>query len=300
MLSLEALQLIDLITRTGSFSAAAKACDRVPSAVSYAVKNVEDELGILLFKRSHKSIELTEAGAYFVVEGRRVLECIETLKRESRRIANGWLPRLSVVVDTLVSSERIVALATDFHERFDNVQLNVLASRDVGVWNALMEGKAEIAIGASTQIPVNDKFCWREMGSIEWTLAVGCSHPLAARSEPLTNEDLSRFRTICVDDGHIDVAAQVSDLLPGQHKLVVPDWRRAAQCVEEGLGIGYMPLHVASPKIRAGTLIAKNVAVPRLPRMCCVAWRVDRLSPAMTWLLDYLGGEDKMRQEWLC
>lgn len=54
MLSEQSMQLIDMVARVGSFTAAANKLHKVPSAVSYAVKQVEEDLGVVLFERHHR------------------------------------------------------------------------------------------------------------------------------------------------------------------------------------------------------------------------------------------------------
>ena len=50
-ISLDALQVLDAIDRKGSFAAAASSLHRVPSAVSYSVQKLEQDLGIALFQK---------------------------------------------------------------------------------------------------------------------------------------------------------------------------------------------------------------------------------------------------------
>lgn len=58
------LEVVDAVARTGSFSAAAQELHRVPSAVSYTVRQLETWLAVSLFERRHRDVELTEAGAF--------------------------------------------------------------------------------------------------------------------------------------------------------------------------------------------------------------------------------------------
>ena len=61
-LSLESLEVLDAIARKGSFAAAAESLFRVPSALTYTVRRLEEDLGVSLFNRSGHRAELTEAG----------------------------------------------------------------------------------------------------------------------------------------------------------------------------------------------------------------------------------------------
>jgi len=58
--------LVLAVARRGGFAAAAAELDMGPSAVSHAVKAVEDRLGMPLFARTTRSVSLTEAGSAFV------------------------------------------------------------------------------------------------------------------------------------------------------------------------------------------------------------------------------------------
>ena len=61
-LSLDALQLLDTVARKGSFAAAAEALHRVPSAVTYAARKLEQDLGVELFERKGKQLVMNDMG----------------------------------------------------------------------------------------------------------------------------------------------------------------------------------------------------------------------------------------------
>ncbi|MGZ5048931.1 MAG: LysR family transcriptional regulator, partial [Usitatibacter sp.] len=73
-LTLESLQVLDAIDRRGSFAGAAEDLHRVPSAITYSVRQLEDGLGIELFDRSGHRAVLTDAGRELLAEGRRLLQ----------------------------------------------------------------------------------------------------------------------------------------------------------------------------------------------------------------------------------
>ncbi len=68
------LEVVDAVARNGSFSAAAQELHRVPSAVSYTVRQLEEWLAVPLFERRHRDVELTPAGVWFLQEGRSVIK----------------------------------------------------------------------------------------------------------------------------------------------------------------------------------------------------------------------------------
>lgn len=72
-LSLESLEVLDAIERKGSFAAAAQELGKVPSALTYVVRKLEDDLDVLLFDRRRHRAELTPAGRALLDEGRHLL-----------------------------------------------------------------------------------------------------------------------------------------------------------------------------------------------------------------------------------
>ncbi|MEO7246517.1 MAG: LysR family transcriptional regulator, partial [Rubrivivax sp.] len=73
VLTPEALAMMDTIARSGSFAAAAREMGRVPSALTYSVRQLEEALDVLLFDRRSRQAELTAAGKELLAEGRRLL-----------------------------------------------------------------------------------------------------------------------------------------------------------------------------------------------------------------------------------
>src|SRR4026207_592567 len=65
-------------------------------ALSRQVRDLEDELGFLLFERSAKSVRLTEAGHAFLTEARAVLQRAEEAVKAARTIADGGIGELHI------------------------------------------------------------------------------------------------------------------------------------------------------------------------------------------------------------
>nr|VUD22595.1 transcriptional regulator [Salmonella sp. NCTC 7297] len=68
------LEVVDAVARNGSLAQPRKNCHRVPSAVSYTVRQLEEWLAVPLFVRRHRDVELTPAGVWFLKEGRSVIK----------------------------------------------------------------------------------------------------------------------------------------------------------------------------------------------------------------------------------
>src|SRR5690606_634375 len=92
-----------VIADTGSFAAAARQLRLVPSALTYRVRQMEEALDVLLFDRSARQAQPTEAGQALLSEGIRLLQDIDAVAHRVRRVATGWEPELTIVADGVIS-----------------------------------------------------------------------------------------------------------------------------------------------------------------------------------------------------
>ena len=102
----EALAMMDAIARSGSFAAAARELGKVPSALTYNVRQLEDALDVLLFDRRSRQAQLTAAGEELLLEGRRLLSEMDAVANRVRRVATGWETQLEIGVDDVISRRR--------------------------------------------------------------------------------------------------------------------------------------------------------------------------------------------------
>ena len=83
------LELVDTVARLGSFTAAAEVLHKVPSAISYSIRQMEQELDVVLFRRLPRKVELTPAGEVFLEQARAMLRQMEEVKAQTKRAAHG-------------------------------------------------------------------------------------------------------------------------------------------------------------------------------------------------------------------
>ncbi|KDM91581.1 DNA-binding transcriptional activator PunR [Photobacterium galatheae] len=299
MFSFNDLQVIDVVARRGSFSSAAEELHKVPSAISYTVRSIEEKLAVELFERQHRQVTLTRAGEYFVEEARQLLKQMDQIKLQTQRVANGWAENVSVALDTVVRQSRVSTMVRDFYQAFPDVELHLTMEVYNGVWDALADGRADLVIGATAAIPVSGDFDYRDMGSLNWLFVMSPGHPLARYEFPFEEAELAEYPAICLEDTSRALPKRTTWLMNNQRRIMVPDWSSAFQCLEAGLGIGVVPEHMATPRLNSGRLITRTLANPTPVSPCCLAWNKASLNPALSWLLDYLGDSEQLHREWM-
>ena len=284
-LTLDALQVLDAIDRKGSFAAAAEELHRVPSAVTYSVRQVEDGLGIALFDRKGHRAVLTEAGRELLTEGRRLLRTASDLECRVQQVARGWETELRIALDTLVDLERLLPLLGSFYEENSGTRLRISSEVLGGTWDALASGRADLAIGASGDPPSGRQFATHPLGRVEMVLVAAPSHPLASVPGPVSEQALAAERSISIADTSRLLPPRTVGLLSGQDTLTVPTLQAKVAALVAGLGVGFVPRGVAEAEAVAGRLRILPTETAAASGGLMVAWIPGREGNARRWFL---------------
>jgi DNA-binding transcriptional LysR family regulator len=296
-LSLDALVVLDAIDRRGSFAAAAVELDHVPSAITYTVRRMEEDLDVLLFDRRGHRAQFTAAGRTLLAEGRALLTAAGEIERRVQRVATGWETELRIAVDTLIPLARVYPMVAAFDAhcralRAAHTQLRI--SREVlgGTWDALAEGRADLVLGAPGDAPPGGGYRTRTLAEMTSVFAVAPTHPLATAPEPLSESAIGRHRAVVAADSSRTLAPRSIGILTGQDTLTVPDLEAKLAAQVLGLGCGFLPLAIAAADIAAGRLVTRMMETPRPPQRVHAAWRTLRPGKALAWWIDAIDRAD--------
>ena len=270
----DALAMMDTIARSGSFAAAARELGKVPSALTYSVRQLEDALDVLLFDRRSGQAVLTAAGEELLHEGRRLLAELDAVANRVRRVSCGWETQLTIAVDGVISRLTLFELCEAFYalrpveagSAGPGTRLRLRTEVLSGTWEALLAGEADLAIGVgigSSSPPAGVSI--EPLGAIDFVFAVAPHHPLAAREEALSDAELLGHRAVAVADSARRQAPLSFNLLPGQEVFTVASLQAKLEAQLRCLGCGFLPEPIAREHIRAGHLVVKATqrATPR-------------------------------------
>ena len=304
-LTLDALNVLDAIDRRGSFAAAAEELFRVPSAISYTMQKLEQDLDAPLFDRAGHRAVLTPAGRTLLEEGRQLLTAAHELEGQVKRIATGWETELRIAVDTIFPTTTLLPLVQDFFiqqastntsderddgNHFTSKGTQIQLQQEVlgGSWDALISNRSDLVIGASGDGPTGSGYSTLLLGEFEMLFAVAPNHPLAKMEEPISSTEIQKYRAVAVADSSRDLPPRSIGLLTGQQVLTVPDMQSKLDAQIQGLGVGYLPQHWITEAINRRQLVVKSVqGVSNTPRLYA-AWRSDNHGKALQWFVAQL------------
>ena len=143
-LTLEALRVMDAIDRRGSFAAAADELGRVPSALSYTMQKLEEELDVVLFDRSGHRTKFTNVGRMLLERGRVLLEAADKLTTDAEALSRGWETHLTIVTEALVPTPDLFPLIEKLATK-SNTQLSIITEVLAGAWERLEQGRISLS-----------------------------------------------------------------------------------------------------------------------------------------------------------
>ncbi len=297
-ITIDALKVLDAIDRKGSFAGAAGELFRVPSAISYTVQKLEEDLNVSIFDRSGHKAVLTPAGRYLLDEGRSLLEAAENLAHSTQQVAQGWETRLRIGFNSLLPAECLFPVIAEFQKLGVPVDVQIIEEVFAGAWDALQSRRVDMVVGADQLSKPAGSFTTKALGDVPFVFAVAANHPLAGASAPLTESEIARYPAAVAADTSRSLPPGHAGIFRRQRTITVSNIDQKIAVQQAGLGVGWLPQPRICHQLAEGSLVAKEVHEPRTPISIHLARHSDDKGKALMWFWNQLGQEGALRH-WL-
>lgn len=245
--------MLDAVARLGSLAAAARELHRVPSAVHYTMRGLEEAVGVVLLEREGHTVSLTAAGRRVLDEGREVLRRAQRLEQVAQSLSEGWEPELKVVVDGAWPIGTVTAVMRQLAERGVPTRLSVDVETIDGVLHRFEADQAQVMIALGLED--GGRLRGLPLGPLEMVLVVAPAHPLAGQPA-LTRDALAEHVDLVVKDSSPAYALRPREAFLGsRHVIRLSDFHAKRQALLDGVGYGWLPAHLASADLAAGRLV---------------------------------------------
>ncbi len=303
MIQADAIEAVQVVAHYQNFSLAARHLHKVPSAISYTVKKLEEQLGVQLFIRDNRRVEITPAGEHFLKESRKILTDLNKLKHSTRAAASSGETEFRVVLNNIVCQEAIYDFINAFNKANPHTRLVVNGEIYNGSWDSLFHQRCDLVIGAPQHIPEvivsNSRFRCASMGRVRWLLVMSPEHPLNAIERKLTRDDLNAHITIAIEDTVRTFSSGEDWYNIYSRRLKVPNFSNAIECAVRGIGVTALPYHFACYYLEQGLLVSREVDDTAWNTQCYLAWNEEKRGSALSWCLDWLGDEQQLSTAFL-
>jgi DNA-binding transcriptional LysR family regulator len=246
---LDAIEALDCVVELGGVAPAAARLNKVQSAVSYQLRKLEEQLGISIIDRRGYRIRLTPAGEAVLTEGKRLLSQASRLESVAHLFAQGWEPRLTMIVDGILPLQPVFkALRTLAEERVPT-RIQVKVAFLGGVQKEFERDRADLML-VKDYAP-DTKLVATALPEIECILCVAPSHPLA-RKRSVGLEDLREHVELSIQDS--SGSGDDRHMFGGERVFYLSGFMAKLEALHMCLGFGWMPEYLVKDLLRRRAL----------------------------------------------
>jgi DNA-binding transcriptional LysR family regulator len=196
------LRHFTVIAEAGSFSRAAERLWLGQPALSSQIRRLETELGLQLFERRPRGVELTEAGELFLERARTALVALDAAQATGADFAAGLVGSVRVGITSEVRSSLLASLLHDFGQTRPDIEVTTIEAHSGTLLRSLADRRLDVVVAPSSFGPADLRRT--QLGREPWVVLIGAGHRLAAPG-PIVAAELDGEQVIVT--GHRDGAA---------------------------------------------------------------------------------------------
>jgi len=280
-MELRHLRTIAAVARHGSFSRAAEEQHLAQSAVSQQIRRLEQELGVEVFRRSSRSVELTPEGEVILGYAHRVLREVDGLHSELGELTGLVRGELRIGGMYPTGPYDLAEMLAEFRRRHPGVAINMVEDTQDDLLARLRADELDCAFTAVEPDTLGDEYAATLIWEEEFVVAVPTNHPLTRGGhvtfEQLAGEDLIAYRENSALRRRLERTMADRGLAP-RNAFICTEMAAVRALVSKGLGLAVIPRSVAEQE---GPAIAlRPIGPERFTWPVALVWRAARRQPA--------------------
>ncbi|MDP3799034.1 MAG: LysR family transcriptional regulator [Polaromonas sp.] len=281
------------LAETLSFRRTAEQVHLSQPAVSGLISRLEESLGVRLFDRTTRSVQLTGPGQVFVEQARLLRQQSDEAVRAVRNVAELQVGQVVLAALPSLAATVVPAAFARFALQFPAVRLQVVDTLSGPAFDLVRAGQVEFALTAAN--PAYADLDYTPLASDGFVLLIPVSHPLASGSKPLRWVEVATLTHISMPLP--SSVRQYADAALLEHRVrfspryEVEHLATINAMVAAGLGVAALPELAAAVAPQAG-LVQRRLVDPDIPRPIGLVTRRGRsLSPASAAMVEFLRQE---------
>ena len=193
------LEYLLAVANCGSFSAAAEKCFVTQPSLSMQIKNLEEELGIVLLDRTRKPVVPTNAGEAVLRQARETVKAFEAIREIVANLKNDVSGTLRLGIIPTIAPYLLYRLIPDFTKKYPKVDLIIREMKSRDIIHALRHDMLDAAIMSGGTIP--DDIQEADLFNDRFFVYVSPDHPLRQRNN-IRIEDIDPRRMLLLSEGN--------------------------------------------------------------------------------------------------
>lgn len=266
MVNLELYKVFYTVAKCGSLTKAAQELYISQPAVSQAVKQLEGQLGISLFNRTHKGMELSAGGGKLIFNKvEEALELLEDAEKKLTELNETAKGTIRIGATDSIFSHVIADKLAQFNERFPAVKLELISSTSPYTVTQLKEGKCDVAF---INLPMDDDVTFFGTVCHLTDVFVAGEKYAELKDREISLKALQEYPILMIEENTVARRALSafgeSIGVRFSPDVEVANWDLMKKLVAKGMGVGCIPREYCAAEFESGELFELKTS-PSLP-----------------------------------
>ena len=269
------------------FGRAASRLAMTQPPLSAAIKSLEEELDVQLLRRNSKVVELTPAGAAFLIEARQILERVSRASSLVKAIGSGLTGRLDIGMSPALIYREVPRIVEQFNAESPGIEVVLHEKPLAEQLETLMHGQLHAGfVNGSTIPPQLESIALKDD---VFVLCIPETHPKATKTEidlgEMAEEKFIMFSRAVGPANHDNMIAHFSRA--GIHPRTVHQgrgWLTIMAMVSRGLGVAVVPSSMSRARMGGVRLIPMTGR--SIPAPATLVWNPALVAPTLAKFLE--------------
>lgn len=263
------LNIIKTFITAAEFNHFRKAAERLyisQPTVTVHIKQLEKELGVVLFERDGKKIKLTEAGRFYLQNAKRLIEVYDEGITDIQSFSQGYTTTLKMAISPLIADNVLPFVLKQYLENHPQVEISVEIIESAEIEKAVLEERVDIGLSC---LP-----CFSP--ELEQTLLFSDKVILVAPHDgrdfesapPLDEEELLASNYLLTHNHPSywdELCYTIKQFYPTTRMMRVSQTHITKRFIAEGLGVSYLPSSSVRRELLEGRLLEVHTSTFPMP-----------------------------------
>ena len=260
------LQVFQTVARLLSFTKAAEELHMTQPAVTFQVRQLEEQFNTRLFDRTHNRISLTEAGKRVHECAERIFELYAEMDNSVRELTGDISGVLILGASTTIAEYMLPALLGDFKAKYPDITIRLKVANTDGIVSQVENNAIDLGV---VEAPVNNKnLVVEECRTDHMVLIVPPAHELA-KEDVVPIQRVADYPFICREEGSgtrevMIESMQDAGVSPADLNIAMElsSLEAIKGAVEAGMGVSILSNATIQKELKLGTLVAVQLDPP--------------------------------------
>lgn len=254
------------ILEEGSFGNAANKLGYTQSTITFQIRQLEEELGVVLFEKVGRRMVLSQAGENLISYIDEALSAFERLQNVGKNL-HELTGELNIILSETILCYKLDQVISEFHRIVPKVQLKLRSLSCYATKKALIEGNADLGI-CYDEGEMDDRLCIHSLGKIDLLIVASAKHYLSLEDKmDFTAQNISIPTSFITDEPDGIFRRQFEKYIKERNLQLdstIELWSTSTikSLVKSGLGVAFLPSFTVEEELSNGSFISLAHHIP--------------------------------------